>query len=811
MKKTVLLLAGALAVFLSCATAGSGGTAPVLYQVPQVVPPDNTVYEGDGGRAVMPPVGNPVSLEEAVAEAVTLIEERTQRDGKIALAKIASPLPELSDFLGGELDKGFTATGKLTVLARGQTLEQVNAEQKLQMSGLVSDESAVSIGKFLGADVVITGDFTRFANFSQLFIRAVDVETAQILAAYTAKLDNSDPVLADITAPLGPAKGRLVSEEALEHLNLGREYYAAGIPDIAIEEFDKAIAKSPELGEAYLYRGHAYRTKKDFDHDRAIADYTAALNINPGDTDALRSRAWGYHWAKGDYDRAIADYTAALRINSGDTEALSGRASAYESKGDYDRAIWDYDAMLRINPNDASALGNRGYAYALRGNDDKAIADVIAALGIDPNNLLYLNLGARYLQWKEYDQSIALYNAVLRVKPNDYYALYYRGRAYLDKGDYDRAIAEYNQYIRFNPNDAGAYNNRGSAYAGKGEPDKAIVDYETALRIDPNRSDAREGLEKARKARGIAVAQAEPDVYVAGFEEKANGKIACYWKNGVQTDLTRNTDAGALAIAVSGGDVHVVGWEENNACYWKNGVKTVLPGGRTGGNIYAQANAVTVSGGDVYVAGWVNKQGNASLACYWKNGVMIPLTDGKTHADITDIAVSGNDVYVSGSESGAAYYWRNGIKSALTDGKAYAGAKAIAVSGNDVYVAGLERNAACYWKNGVKTELTDGRQPAIAEAIVVLGRDVYVAGTEIFAGGGACYWKNGVKTALTNGSASTSAAAIAVSGSNVCVAGYESNAAHIAMATYWRNGFQNLLTGGKTYAYAHGIAFGGAK
>jgi hypothetical protein len=79
----------------------------------------------------------------------------------------------------------------------------------------------------------------------------------------------------------------------------------------------------------------------------------------------------------------------------------------------------------------------------------------------------------------------------------------------------------------------------------------------------------------------------------------------------------------------------------------------------------------------------------------------------------------------------------------------------------------------------------------------------------------ACYWKNGVKTVLpggrTGGNIYAQANAVTVSGSSVCVAGYESNAAHIAMATYWRNGFQNLLTGGKTYAYAYGIAFGGAK
>jgi hypothetical protein len=57
----------------------------------------------------------------------------------------------------------------------------------------------------------------------------------------------------------------------------------------------------------------------------------------------------------------------------------------------------------------------------------------------------------------------------------------------------------------------------------------------------------------------LAAAWAEPDVYVAGFEEKTNGKIACYWKNGV---------------------------------------KTVLPGGSTGGKTYAYAYRVAFGGAE---------------------------------------------------------------------------------------------------------------------------------------------------------------------------------------------------------------------
>jgi tetratricopeptide (TPR) repeat protein len=50
--------------------------------------------------------------------------------------------------------------------------------------------------------------------------------------------------------------------------------------------------------------------------DRAIADYTEALRLDPKYTFAYYNRGDAYRY-NGDLDRAIADYTEALRLVPG--------------------------------------------------------------------------------------------------------------------------------------------------------------------------------------------------------------------------------------------------------------------------------------------------------------------------------------------------------------------------------------------------------------------------------------------------------------------------------------------------------------
>jgi hypothetical protein len=270
----------------------------------------------------------------------------------------------------------------------------------------------------------------------------------------------------------------------------------------------------------------------------------------------------------------------------------------------------------------------------------------------------------------------------------------------------------------------------------------------TALPIDASFSKS--------KANGIFVHGG--DVHIVGFQSNGSELAVRYWKNGAPVPITSN---GAFLedVAMASSDVYIVGKEYDKkgnrfAQYWKNGQPSALNKKKTG-----EINGLTISGTDVYIVGTEkapkkNKYNYyPTVVTYWKNGLATSVSSGETDAVGYDIFVSGNDVYVAGTERSpaidAAKYWKNGTAMMLTDGKKDASAKGIYVSGGDVYVVGYTtpegKYTATFWKNGVATELGPRTASSAAQKVVVVDGDVYIAGYEMVnMKPVARCWKNGV-------------------------------------------------------------------
>jgi len=475
--------------------------------------------------------GEGVSLLEAVEQSADKIAAELPKGSRVAIVAFESENDNLSDFIMQEITGALVDRG--IEVADRQNLAYVYKELNFQMSGDVSDETAQSVGKFLGAQLVITGQLTGMGasyryrasaihvekaspgSVTRLTVRK-DRETRDMIAAIAkqkASVKTAGYGATETAAPKTAGYGATETaapKTAGAFLDRGIAYASRGEYEKAIADFTEAIKLDPKLSAAYSLRGRAryagasevYSVDANFGSvgtistsgkatanqarafEQAIADFTAALRLDPNNANNYHERGMAYS-DKGDHDRAIADFNQVIRLYPNFAGAYSNRGLTYQNKGDYDRAIADFNQAIRLNPNDAVTYSNRGNVYGIKGDYDRAIADFNQAIRLNPN-FDYGKRAFAYFLKKDYDRAIADFNQAIRLNPNYAAAYSCRGIAYYMKKDYDRAIADFNQAIRLDPNDVAAYINRGNVYKDKGDYDRAIADYGQVIRLNPN-------------------------------------------------------------------------------------------------------------------------------------------------------------------------------------------------------------------------------------------------------------------------------------------------------------------------------------
>ena len=126
-------------------------------------------------------------MTETAAKLSSELAERLPRNSTIAVLSVFSTNRNTSEYIVGELEYNLVGSGRFRVVDR-RRLDQIRNEQNFQMSGDVSDASAISIGNMLGASIVITGEITGSGLNQMLILKALDVRTAQIITMVREQL-----------------------------------------------------------------------------------------------------------------------------------------------------------------------------------------------------------------------------------------------------------------------------------------------------------------------------------------------------------------------------------------------------------------------------------------------------------------------------------------------------------------------------------------------------------------------------------------------------------------------------------------------
>lgn len=197
--------------------------------------------------------------------------------------------------------------------------------------------------------------------------------------------------------------------------NLGMIYLQKGKTDLAIHEFQTAIAIEPDP-EYHHNLGMAYQNKGM--REKALQEYGYVLAVNPNS--ALTHNNMGNILIdKGYIDEGISKFKEAIRIKPNYYDAHYNLGLAYFKKGLLDASIEEFKLAIRYEPDHAEAHSCLGTAYANKGLFDEAIAEMEEALRRKPNYPnVCKNLGIVYLDYrKDIQKALHFFREFLRLDP----------------------------------------------------------------------------------------------------------------------------------------------------------------------------------------------------------------------------------------------------------------------------------------------------------------------------------------------------------------------------------------------------------
>lgn len=233
----------------------------------------------------------------------------------------------------------------------------------------------------------------------------------------------------------GKSSDNFENNDAYFYFKQGNERFDKKEYDKAIDDFTKAIELNPNDADYYFCRGLAWQYKKEY--DKAIADYSKVIEFKPNMNDIYHFR--GYVWqAKADYlsmknshkiplyeyDKALADYTKAIEFNPDDFDNYDGRGLIWLNKKEFDKAIADYNKAIELNPNETSGYWGLANLYATSSNENyrngkMAIEYALKACSISQSSDNLDALAAAYATSGLFEKAIETQTKAIKIRTKD--------------------------------------------------------------------------------------------------------------------------------------------------------------------------------------------------------------------------------------------------------------------------------------------------------------------------------------------------------------------------------------------------------
>ncbi len=265
----------------------------------------------------------------------------------------------------------------------------------------------ISYGFFLALVVTLASIIRGQGRFFQVMLALTAV--LALMSIHRNQVWQNEFTLWDDAVKKSPHKGR-------PYNNRGKSFYAKGQYDLALSDFNKAIALEPGHAEPYNNRGVIF--DKLGDTELAITDYNKAIDLDPHYAEAYFNRGLVLS-RQGKISEAVKDYTTAIRLRPGISQAYNNRGLLLSGLGHFHAALDDYNQAIDINPDFVEAYNNRGLILDKQGDYPDAVADFTKAIALDPASAEpYNNRGLALAKQGICKEALADFDRAIALKPD---------------------------------------------------------------------------------------------------------------------------------------------------------------------------------------------------------------------------------------------------------------------------------------------------------------------------------------------------------------------------------------------------------
>jgi tetratricopeptide (TPR) repeat protein len=324
----------------------------------------------------------------------------------------------------------------------------------------------------------------------------------------------------------------------------------------AILDLTQLIRRIPNAAPAYYLLATAQRARGNL--DEAARVYTAVTRIFPKDPQGFQSLgevlyAQSLQTLQKDASQARKAFEKALEINPDFLAAIDSLTELDIAAKDFDHALKRVNFYAEKYPKSPLPPLLLGKIFFLQQRNDEAEAAVKKAIALEPEFLLAHRILAKfYNDTKQVDKAIEQLESLVAKDKEDIASLIQLGMLYESKQNYDRSLELYNAALKLKPNSWVALNNVACIYSEqKGDVEKALQYARTARDVAPRSAEAADTLgwilwKKGQYPEALAALQqaierlhSNPEVqYHLGMAQYMVGDVAA-----ATTSLTRATQS----------------------------------------------------------------------------------------------------------------------------------------------------------------------------------------------------------------------------------------------------------------------------